>query len=267
MQAVDDTMKVAINKIVTHLKQHNNVSNLHLISYQQNFSRSMRTGEHSYEYDLPLNYPSLIEVISAGIGHVTGNKTYLFSTLTNKENSQQSLKDLITLSRILLATDISTIWQAHTYQIAFGDQIISSLVIHNDQQPHLVYLATPIANTLCYSISTQTNNKNFYNLCQINQLETLKPPAQTYLKQIIKLDHSLTPKTLTQCLTLLFKQALDNTIKYSLNDPSHPACLLLDLNWLTANLNTSTSTLYDLKLTSTLPPEAKTVLNYLAKLL
>lgn len=261
------------DEILTRLNESNSVANLHVLSYRQYISNSIQTKDSIYEDHIALSEVDTLEAETAEIKHVTSNKTYLFSTLTSKDKAAQSLNDLLDLSMLLLATDISQTWQMHTYQMAFGDQVISNLVIHNDKQPHLIYLATPIAADLCSeNIIGENENPNFHNLSQIYYLEKLEPPVDTYLKQIIKLDNSLDEKALKKVLKQLFTKNLkmvkkachkkDLRSKCSAYLENHPTCFLLDLNWLTNNADYSLKE--DFKKIEDLSKETKAVLDYLA---
>lgn len=261
------------DEILTRLNESNSVANLHVLSYRQYISNSIQTKDSIYEDHIALSEVDTLEAETAEIKHVTSNKTYLFSTLTSKDKAAQSLNDLLDLSMLLLATDISQTWQMHTYQMAFGDQVISNLVIHNDKQPHLIYLATPVAADLCsQNILSKNEDPNFHNLSQICYLEKLEPPVDIYLRQIVKLDNSLDEKALKKVLKQLFTKNLkmvkkachkkDLRSKCSAYLENHPTCFLLDLNWLTNNADYSLKE--DFKKIEDLSKETKAVLDYLA---
>lgn len=261
------------DEILIRLNESNSVANLHVLSYRQYINNSIQTKNSIYEDHLVLTEANTLEAKTAEIKHVTSNKTYLFSTLTSKDKATQSLQDLLDLSMLLLATDVSQTWQMHTYQMAFGEQIISNLVIHNDKQPHLIYLATPVAADLCSeNIIGKNENPNFHNLSQICCLEKLEPPVDTYLKQIIKLDNSLDEKALKKVLKQLFTEKLklvkkdchknDLRSKCFAHLENHPTCFLLDLNWLTNNADYSM--IADFKQIAYLSKETRAVLDYLA---
>lgn len=270
---LDTDITTQEDKILTRLNESNSVANLHVLSYRQYINNSIQTKDSIYEKHIALTEANTLEAETAEIKHVTSNKTYLFSTLTSKDKAAQSLQDLLDLSMLLLATDVSPIWQMHTYQMAFGEQVISNLVIHNDKQPHLIYLATPVAADLCSeNIIGKNENPNFYNLSQICYLEKLEPPVDTYLRQIVKLDNSLTEKALKKVLKQLFTENLklvkkdchkkDLRSECSAYLENHPTCFLLDLNWLTNNANYSIRA--DFKKIAYLSKETRAVLDYLA---
>lgn len=261
------------DEILTRLSESNSVANLHILSYRQYITNAIQTKDSIYENHLALTDTNILEAETAEIKHVTSNKTYLFSTLTSKDKAAQSLQDLLDLSMLLLATDVSQTWQMHTYQMAFGEQVISNLVIHNDKQPHLIYLATPVAADLCSeNVIGKNENPNFYNLSQICYLEKLEQPVDTYLRQIVKLDNSLNEKTLKKVLKQLFTKNLklvkkachkkDLRSECSAHLENHPTCFLLDLNWLTNNADYSMRA--DFKKIEYLSKETRAVLDYLA---
>ena len=261
------------DEILTRLSESNSVANLHVLSYRQYINNSIQTKDSIYENHLTLTEANTLEAETSEIKHVTSNKTYLFSTLTSKDKAAQSLQDLLDLSMLLLATDVSQTWQMHTYQMAFGEQVISNLVIHNDKQPHLLYLATPVAADLCSENSIGKNeNPNFHNLSKICYLEKLEPPVDTYLKQIVKLDNNVDEKALKKVLKQLFTENLkmvkkdchkkDLRSECFAHLENHPTCFLLDLNWLTNNADYSM--IKDFKKTAYLSKETRAVLDYLA---
>lgn len=270
MQYVPDEIKKAEDNLLTHLKKCNSFINLHIISYGYPLDEADAIYNNIYENDINLRDSITLEYGIFKIKHLTHNKTYLFSTLTNKINCQQSLQDLIQLSDLILTADVSATWQRHAYQRAFGEQILTSLVIHNDQQPHLLYLGLPLAIELSDNKDMIMKDKTFRHLSKMHQVEKSEPAIKTYLKQIILLDHDLKAAAIQQKLTQLFKKRLTETIATYHERVMHGMCqasgvyptsTLLDLNWLTQGNNVKQ---YELE-SHNLPTATKAVLTYLAQ--
>lgn len=263
---------LVIDQIIKHLNENNTIATLSVLSYgHELYRRDPVVTGNIYECYFDLTNQRDLTADLAEIKHLTTNKTYFFTTLTSSANSKQSLTDLINLSDLLLADDVSNTWQRHAYQLAFDKQIITSLVIHNDQQPHLVYLGMPIADEIYDKTKVKNQDPNFNNLAQIQQLETITAPAQTYLKQITKISSNLDKTALAKQLTIMFNQQLKRLIAYYQQQEKDtpfgfeqpPSCILLDLNWLTTQ--NAKSHKYQLTNNSEIQPETAAVLKYLAQ--